>query len=299
MWTLPYRATVTSAATWSSALSETSALTPSTSALVSFRAATALASASSSISHNITFTPACDSAVAMPNPIPNAAPVTNAVFPDRSFMRVSLRFYLARAAIPKANVILASRHVCSGHIATQPASSDSSLYRMSASRQPYREFGEVTDFAIDRDGAAMLLGYDVVTYRQSKPGALAGRLGREERLEQLVPVFRRNADTIVTHPDLDAFAELAGRDLQCRAVSSVALAAPLIGGIEAIAYEIEEYASQLLRHDVNRCELAVEVVLQRDVEVRILRTGPVIGKVQGFLGERVQIGSLPIIAAAS
>src|SRR6516165_10795433 len=104
---------------------------------------------------------------------------------------------------------------------------------MSASRQPHRELGEVTDFAIDRDGAAVLLGYDLVADRQPKAGALAGRLGREERLEQLVPIFQGNTDAVVTHPDLDALAELAGRDLQCRAVSSAALAVPLLSGIEA------------------------------------------------------------------
>src|SRR6516162_6331161 len=103
---------------------------------------------------------------------------------------------------------------------------------MSASRQPHRELGEVTDFAIDRDGAAVLLRYDLVADRQPKPGALAGRLGREERLEQLVPVFQGNTDAVVTHPDLDAFAELAGCDLQCWSISSVALAAPFVGGIE-------------------------------------------------------------------
>src|SRR6516165_9528979 len=122
---------------------------------------------------------------------------------------------------------------------------------MSASRQPHRELGEVTDFAIDRDRAAVLLRYDLVADRQSKPGALAGRLGREEGLEQLVPVFRRNTDAIVAHPDLDASVELAGRDLQCRAVSSVALAAALVSGIEAVADEVEEHARELLRHDVN------------------------------------------------
>src|SRR5215469_365143 len=167
-------------------------------------------------------------------------------------------------------------------------SSHFSRHRMSASRQPHRKLREVTDFAVDRDGAAVLLGYDLVADRQPEPGALAGRLGREERLEQLVPVFQGNTDAIVTHPDFDAFAELAGRDLQCRAVSSVALAAPLVGGIEAVAYEVEEHASQLLRHGVNQCETAVEVVLQRDVEVRILRTRPVIGEVHGLLGECVQ-----------
>src|SRR6516164_3382141 len=79
---------------------------------------------------------------------------------------------------------------------------------MSASRQPHCELGEVTEFAIDRDGAAVLLRYDLVADRQPKPGAFAGRLGCEERLEQLLPVLRRNANAIVAHPDLDAFAEL-------------------------------------------------------------------------------------------
>ena len=65
----------------SSALSETSALTPSTSALVRFSPSTAFASAASSMSQSMTLTPACARAAAMPSPIPDAAPVTNAVFP--------------------------------------------------------------------------------------------------------------------------------------------------------------------------------------------------------------------------
>src|SRR6516225_4914536 len=117
---------------------------------------------------------------------------------------------------------------------TAKASSDSSRHRMSASRQSHRELGEVTDFTVDRDGATVLLGDDLVADRQSKPGTLAGRLGREERLEQLVPVFRRNTDAIVAHPDFDASVEPAGRHLQCRAVGSAALATALVGGIEAV-----------------------------------------------------------------
>src|SRR6516165_10338784 len=142
---------------------------------------------------------------------------------------------------------------------------------MSASRQPHRELGEVIDFAVDRDSAAVLLRHDLVADRQPKPGALAGRLGREEWLEQFIPVFRRNADAVVAHPDLDAFAKLAGSDFQCRAESAAALAATLVSGIEAIAYEVNEHARQLLRHEVDRCEIAVEVALLRDIEALILR----------------------------
>jgi hypothetical protein len=38
------------------------------------------------MSHSMTFTPAWARAEAIPNPMPEAAPVTNAVFPARSFM---------------------------------------------------------------------------------------------------------------------------------------------------------------------------------------------------------------------
>src|SRR5262245_65007798 len=102
---------------------------------------------------------------------------------------------------------------------------------MSASRQPHRELGEVADFAVDRDGAAVLLRYDLVADRKPKPGALAGRLGREEWLEQFVPIFRRNAHAIVAHPDFDAFAELAGSDLQSWTGIRVAFRTSLLRGI--------------------------------------------------------------------
>src|SRR5690242_3325752 len=112
---------------------------------------------------------------------------------------------------------------------------------MSASRQPHRELGEAADVAVDCDRAAVLLRYNLVADRQPKPGALARRLGREEGLKQFLPVFLRNADAIVAHPDLDAVAELAGLDLQCRAVSGIARDGPLVSGIEAIPDQVKEH----------------------------------------------------------
>ena len=96
-------------------------------------------------------------------------------------------------------------------------------------RQADGEFGELADFAVDRDRAAMLLRDDVVADRQAEPGALAGRLGREERLEQLVADLRRDADAVVAHPDLDRVADVARRHLAApagiAASSAVACAA--------------------------------------------------------------------------
>src|SRR5438105_2554103 len=61
-------------------------------------------------------------------------------------------------------------------------------------RQADRELGELADPAVDRDCAAMPLSDDVVADREPKPGALASRLGGEERLEELVPDVGRDAD---------------------------------------------------------------------------------------------------------
>src|SRR5262252_5504630 len=99
---------------------------------------------------------------------------------------------------------------------------------MPASWQPHGELGELADFAVNGDRAAMLQGYDLVADRQAEPSALAGRLGGEERLEQLLPVFRRNADAVVAHPDLDGVADLTRRYLQDWTVCAIRLAQPFV-----------------------------------------------------------------------
>src|SRR6266436_2198236 len=50
-------------------------------------------------------------------------------------------------------------------------------------RQADGELGELAERAVDLDRAAVLLGDDVIADRQTQAGSLAGRLGREERLE--------------------------------------------------------------------------------------------------------------------
>src|SRR5215472_17249472 len=141
---------------------------------------------------------------------------------------------------------------------------------MPAPRQPYRELGEVTDFAVDRDRAPVLLGYDLVAYGQAKPRALTRRLGGEERLEQFLPVFRRNADAVVAYPDLDVIADFARRDLQHRAERGISLTAAQASGIKTIADEVQKHPGHVLGDDIDRRNIAVEVALQSDVEALIL-----------------------------
>src|SRR6516162_1474268 len=170
---------------------------------------------------------------------------------------------------------------------------------MPAPRQPYRELGELTDFAVDRDRAPVLLCYDLVAYGQAKPRALTRRLGGEEGLEQLLPVFRRNADPVVAHPDLDANGDFARRDLQHGAERRVSFAAAQASGIKTIADEVQEHPGHVLGHDLDRWDIAAEVALHGDIEALVLGAGAVIGEVQGLLDQRVQIGGLPVATAAA
>src|SRR5580700_7769990 len=114
-------------------------------------------------------------------------------------------------------------------------------------RQVDREFGELADSAVDLDRAAMLLGDDVPADRQTEAGALAGRLGGEERLKQLVPDLGRNAGAVVADADFDRLAEIVRRRCQGRLELGVAsLPLALGGGVEAIAEQIEADAGDVL-----------------------------------------------------
>jgi len=54
-------------------------------------------------------------------------------------------------------------------------------------RQANDEFGESAEATVDLDRPATLLRDDVIGDRQAEPSFLAGRFGRDERLNQFVP----------------------------------------------------------------------------------------------------------------
>src|SRR5215472_4089671 len=110
-------------------------------------------------------------------------------------------------------------------------------------RQADREFGEFAGFAVDCNRAAVLLRDDIIADREPEPGALAGRLGRKERLKQPVPDFGRDTGAVVAHPGLDRLAQITGRHLEGRAIAGLAIVAcALVGGVEAVADEVQEHA---------------------------------------------------------
>src|SRR5689334_19472759 len=114
----------------------------------------------------------------------------------------------------------------------------------------------------------MQLRDDVVADRETETGPLAGRLCREERLEELVPDLRGNAGAVVADPHFDHVAEIARRHfeggLEIR-LAPFALSLPC--GIEPVAAEVEEDARHVLRRDLDRFEGGVESVCNAILKV--------------------------------
>src|SRR4029077_7755071 len=100
--------------------------------------------------------------------------------------------------------------------------------------------------AINSDRAAVLLGHDVIADREAKPRAFAGRLGGEERLEQLVSDLGCNAGAVVADADLDRIAEISRRDLQSGLeFRVVSLLLAFGGGVETVSDQVETDASDV------------------------------------------------------
>jgi hypothetical protein len=74
--------------------------------------------------------------------------------------------------------------------------------------QSNSKLGKLADPAAEGDGAAVLLGHDVVTDREAKAGAFPGWPGCEERLKELVLDLGWNADAVVAYLDLNRIAEI-------------------------------------------------------------------------------------------
>ena len=74
--------------------------------------------------------------------------------------------------------------------------------RREDSRQGHPDLRELPRFRIDLNRTAMLFNDDVVADREAETSALARRLGRKERIENLVFQIRRDAGAIVADADL-------------------------------------------------------------------------------------------------
>src|SRR6516164_7227542 len=107
--------------------------------------------------------------------------------------------------------------------------------------QAHGELSERARLALDLDAAAVLLRHDVIADGEAEAGALSRRLRAEERLEQPVPDFSRNADAVVAHSDLCRVAQITRRDREGGFEVSFRLRAlTLAGRIKPIAEQVQQ-----------------------------------------------------------
>ena len=109
----------------------------------------------------------------------------------------------------------------------------------------------------------------------------------------------RNSGAVVAHLDLDRVAEILRRHPQYRTEAVARLAATFGRGIKAVAKQVEEHPRDVLRHQLDRRDGAIEIALQSDVEPLILSAGTVIGEVKCLLDHRIDIDALPLADAAA
>jgi len=145
----------------------------------------------------------------------------------------------------------------------------------------------------------MLFGHDLIADREPQARTLAGGLRRKKGLEQFRPDLRRDADAVVPDNDEDVLSVPASGHLEGGAEAGTAARAPLIGGIEPVAKEVEEDPRHILGNDFEGRDLLAIVSFQSDVEVLVLGAGAVIGEVERLFHESINANALPVPTAAT
>src|SRR5688572_15686431 len=112
----------------------------------------------------------------------------------------------------------------------------------------------------------MLLDDNVVAQGEAEAGPLPGRLGGEKRIEHPIAHLRRNADPVVSDPDLNGVAEVSGRSGKRWFITrAVSLRFALRSGVETVGYQVQEHPGDFLREKIDFTRCGVQRLLQRDV----------------------------------
>src|SRR4051794_3509567 len=125
--------------------------------------------------------------------------------------------------------------------------------------------------------------------RQAEAGALARRFSGEERVKHSGADLIRNTYAVVSNSDLHTIGIAAREKFESRVESRSTGALPLVCCVEAVRDQIEEHPDELLRINLHRPDLGVEVLLHRDVKIRPFGARAVVCQVEAFLGGRIQV----------
>src|SRR5689334_16242911 len=135
----------------------------------------------------------------------------------------------------------------------------------------------------------MLLDDNVVSNREPKAGSLAGRFRRKEWIEDLLSQLSGNTQPIITDPNFDAVSKISGCGKKSRLiVTSLSLLA-LDCCVKAIRDKIEKRPRYLSREQINLPDAGVKRLFQFDGETSRLGSFAVVGTVQAFIHESIDV----------
>src|SRR4029450_12092192 len=138
----------------------------------------------------------------------------------------------------------------------------------------------------------MLFHNDVVTDGEPEPGSFSGRLRCEERVEHLLFYFRWNTRAVIPNPDFHRIAKASCRGHQGWFIAiAISLGSTLCCRIKTVRDQIEKHPRDILRKYVGLPSGPVELLLQGDVEALFLSSCTVIGKIEAFFDERIDINN--------
>jgi len=141
----------------------------------------------------------------------------------------------------------------------------------------------------------VLFHHDVVAHGEPEPGPFAGRLRREERIENLLLDVRRNARPIVADADFNPVAQISCDRLQPRFKAPAGGGSALGCGVKPVRDQVQQDPRDLLRVDVGNSDGGIEIALERDVETLFLCAGAMVGKVEALVDDRVDLKG-PVLA---
>src|SRR5882762_11632515 len=137
-----------------------------------------------------------------------------------------------------------------------------------------------------------------MAHRQAKVGPFAGRFGGEERIEYLFPYLGRDACAVVADADFYPVAEASCRRTQRRFEGLVVCFGLALGSsVEAVGDQVEQCTGNFLRIHFCRTRVRVEVALERDAETRLFCPRAVIGEIEAFLDQGVDVGGSVLAGA--
>src|SRR5262249_18213489 len=142
----------------------------------------------------------------------------------------------------------------------------------------------------------MLLDDDVVADGEPKASAFSGRFRREEWIKHLLLNVSRNSGAVISNPYFNAVTEVVGRGNQNRLmVAFLRLHFALRRRVKAIRNKVEKRPRNLPRQQVDLAGGWIKRCLQLDRKAPLLGSCVVVGTIETFLHESIDIGG-PMLA---